>query len=59
MELSHFLSYKKGRFTISATSNGFDTPEECNPKKVRANKIYFMADKELKRNLKGIEFERK
>ncbi|HET7733493.1 MAG TPA: HU family DNA-binding protein, partial [Paludibacter sp.] len=45
-----------GRFTISATSDGFDTPEECTPKKVRANKICFMADKELKRNLKGIEF---
>jgi predicted histone-like DNA-binding protein len=47
-----------GRFTISVTSDGFDTPEECTAKKVRANKICFMADKELKRNLKGIEFER-
>jgi predicted histone-like DNA-binding protein len=48
-----------GRFTISATSDGYDTPEDCTPKKVRANKICFMADKELKRNLKGIEFKRK
>jgi len=48
-----------GRFTISATSDGFDTPEECTAKKVRAKKICFMADKELKKNLKGIEFERK
>lgn len=47
-----------GRFTISATSDGFDTPEECTAKKVRAKKICFMADKELKKNLKGIEFEK-
>ena len=48
-----------GRFTISVTSEGFETPEECTAKKVRANKICFMADKELKRNLKGIEFEKR
>lgn len=48
-----------GRFTISVTSDGFESPDQCHPKQVRANKICFMADKELKRNLKGIEFERK
>lgn len=47
-----------GLFTISATSEGFDTPEECTPRRVKAKKICFRADKELKSNLKFVSFER-
>ena len=48
-----------GRFTLSASSDGFDSPEECTPHRVKARKICFMADKELKGNLKQVKFERK
>jgi predicted histone-like DNA-binding protein len=48
-----------GRFTLSATSDGFDKPEQCTPSKVKAKKICFMADKRLKENLKKVTFERK
>jgi predicted histone-like DNA-binding protein len=47
-----------GLFSISATSDGFDTPEECTPHRVKANKICFRAEKELKSNLKYVRFER-
>lgn len=47
-----------GLFSISATSDGFDTPEECTPHRVKANKICFRAEKELKSNLKFVRFER-
>lgn len=47
-----------GLFSISATSDGFDTPEACTPHRVKANKICFRADKELKGNLKFVSFER-
>ena len=47
-----------GLFTVSATSAGFDTPEECTPSRVKAKKICFRADKELKGNLKFVSFER-
>jgi len=47
-----------GIFTLSATSNGFDTPEECTPSKVRAQKICFRADNKLKKNLQFVQFER-
>jgi len=48
-----------GRFTLSATSEGFDSPEACTPKHVKAKKICFMADKRLKENLQFVDFERK
>jgi predicted histone-like DNA-binding protein len=48
-----------GRFTLSATSAGFDSPEDCTPSKVKAKKICFMADKRLKEKLKEVTFERK
>ena len=47
-----------GLFSISATSDGFDTPEECTPHRVKANKICFRAENDLKSNLKYIRFER-
>ncbi len=47
-----------GRFTLSVTSDGHETPEECTPKRVKAKKICFMADKRLKENLKHVSFKR-
>ncbi len=37
-----------GIFSLSATSEGFDSPEECTPAKVKAKRICFLADKKLK-----------
>ena len=48
-----------GRFTLSASSDGFDEAVDCTPSKVKAKKICFMADKRLKKNLKKVTFERK
>ena len=48
-----------GRFTLSVTSAGYDVPEDCTPKMVKAKKICFMADKRLKENLVKVTFERK
>ena len=48
-----------GTFSISATSDGYDTPEECTPHLVRANKLCFIADPQIKKNLKKVTFERK
>lgn len=47
-----------GIFTLSVTSDGFETPEECTPTKVRAQKICFRADNKLKKNLQFVKFEK-
>lgn len=47
-----------GIFTLSGSSEGYDTPEECTPRRVKAKKICFRADKSLKSNLKFVTFER-
>lgn len=47
-----------GIFTLSVTSQGFDNPNDCTPKHVKANKICFRADMELKRKLHHVQFER-
>lgn len=47
-----------GIFSISVSSDGFEDPEQCKPHKVRANKICFRADSNLRRNLKFVRFER-
>ncbi len=47
-----------GSFSISATADGFKTPEECMPQRVRVNKLCFLADPHLKKELKKMEFER-
>jgi len=46
-----------GLLSVSASSLGFDTPEECTPRRVKAKKICFRADKSLKTKLKFIRFE--
>ncbi|MDR1878934.1 MAG: HU family DNA-binding protein [Bacteroidales bacterium] len=47
-----------GIFSLSASSAGFDTPEECTPHRVQARKICFRADVKLKKNLPYVKFER-
>jgi hypothetical protein len=43
--------------SVSASSPGFDTPEECTPRRVKAGKICFRAATGLKEGLKHIRFE--
>jgi predicted histone-like DNA-binding protein len=45
-----------GIFWLAASSQGFDTPEECTPSKVFAKRICFLPDKDLKKNLANIKF---
>jgi len=47
-----------GLFSLSVSSEGFETPEECIPKQVHAKRICFKADKTLKETLAKIEFEK-
>ena len=47
-----------GVFRLSATSEGCATPEECIPHRVRAAKLCFRADPQIKKNLKFVKFER-
>ncbi|MDR0874558.1 MAG: HU family DNA-binding protein [Prevotellaceae bacterium] len=47
-----------GVFSLSATSAGYASPEECTPHRVRAAKLCFRADPQLKKNLKQVKFER-
>lgn len=48
-----------GIFTVSATSNGVDTPEECTPAKVKAGRVCFKADRILKSVLGKIKYKLK
>ena len=47
-----------GVFRLSATSDGYDTPEECMQHCVRAAKLCFRADPQIKKNLKYVKFTR-
>ena len=47
-----------GVFRLSVTSDGYNTPEECTPHRVRAAKVCFRADTQIKKNLKSVKFER-
>ncbi len=47
-----------GLLSVSATSPGYETPDECTPRRVKAKKICFRASNDLKANLKYIAFER-
>lgn len=48
-----------GIFSVSVSSPGFDTPNECTLSQVKAKRICFLADKTLKRILKKVDFRRK
>jgi predicted histone-like DNA-binding protein len=47
-----------GIFTVSASSQGFDNPEQCKPHHVVAKKVCFRAENRLKKNLETVKFER-
>ncbi|MBP1616385.1 MAG: DNA-binding protein [Bacteroidetes bacterium] len=47
-----------GVFSLSITSEGYASPEECTPHRVKAKRICFRADPQLKKNLKKVKFER-
>lgn len=46
-----------GIFSVSATSEGCDTPEECTPAKVKAQRICFRADNALRSILEGMRYK--
>lgn len=63
MEESLHLGYnvkmdRIGTFSLSATSEGYDRPEECTPRRVKARRICYLADADLRKNLKYVKFER-
>lgn len=45
-----------GTFGVGVTSDGFDDPKKINPKKVRATKVTYIADKKLTREIKEMKF---
>jgi predicted histone-like DNA-binding protein len=47
-----------GVFRLSATSDGYASPEECMPHRVRVAKLCFRADPQIKKKLKHVKFER-
>lgn len=46
-----------GLLSVSASSMGFETPEKCTPRHVKAKKICFRAAIDLKSEMKFIRFE--
>ena len=48
-----------GIFTVSASSEGCQTPEECTPAKVKPLRVCYKADAEMRRVLAEIKYERK
>ncbi|BEG99159.1 hypothetical protein BSYN_14240 [Bacteroides sedimenti] len=47
-----------GLFSISASSEGFDTPDECTPSKMKAQRVCFKADKGMRSILRKVKFQR-
>ena len=47
-----------GVFRLSATSAGYEAPEDCLPHRVRVGKLCFRADPQIKEKLKHVRFER-
>ena len=45
-----------GTFSLSLTSEGFDTEEECKPSRIKVRKITFKADRKLKKEMIGLKF---
>lgn len=46
-----------GTFGIWVTSEGFDDPKDINPKKVKATKVTFKADRKLTKAIKEMKFD--
>lgn len=47
-----------GTFSVSATSEGFDTPEACTPVQVKAKRVCFKADNEMRSVLERIKYKK-
>jgi predicted histone-like DNA-binding protein len=47
-----------GTFSLSASSEGFDTPEECTPSKIRPRRVCFKADKRLRLVMEKMTYKR-
>ncbi|WP_321517893.1 HU family DNA-binding protein [uncultured Bacteroides sp.] len=47
-----------GSFSVSAGSEGYETPDECTPSKVKAQRVCFKADKEMRGILGKISYSR-
>ena len=47
-----------GIFSLSISSKGFDQAEACTSTQIEARKICFRAEKQLKKNLKLVQFVR-
>ncbi|HBN04773.1 MAG TPA: hypothetical protein DD434_03150 [Bacteroidales bacterium] len=45
-----------GTFSLTLTSEGFDTEEECKPTRIKVRKIAFKADKRWRKNMVGLKF---
>lgn len=53
VDLDQYLTFK-----LSATSEGYETPEECTPDRVSVNRLCITAGPKLKALLRDIEFRR-
>ncbi len=47
-----------GLFSVSAGSEGYETPDECTPSKVKAQRVCFKADKKMRGILPKIKYQR-
>lgn len=47
-----------GTLSVSVSSPGFDSPDQCTPGKVTVKRVCFLADKEMKKSLRTIQFIR-
>jgi len=47
-----------GTFSVSASSKGFDTPGECTPAEVKAQRVCFRADNDLRHVLEKLKYKR-
>lgn len=54
----HTVSLKGiGIFSVSASSEGVDTPKECTPAKVKAQRVCFKADNKLRSILENMKYK--
>ena len=45
-----------GTFSLSLTSEGFDTEEECKPSRIKVKKIAFKSERKLRKEMIGLKF---
>jgi len=47
-----------GTFSVSASSDGFETPEECTPAEVKAQRVCFRADNDMRSVISRIKYQK-